>query len=123
MMSDPNMKPAAASLADLSPEDQDEFARRMEVAFWHREYQHTCDRLVESQAEVAHLTAELVLAEEARDVWRKSNLTWKERCERAEAREKALREITAEMLDLHGDGLVSWVRVCNEWDRRAASVT
>jgi signal transduction protein with GAF and PtsI domain len=75
------------------------------------------DSIVRDQdAEVDRLTAALNEAVV-------SMLDMCDEADAAEAREKALRAITQEMLDLHGDGLVSWVRVCNEWDRRAGEVT
>ena len=85
-----------------------------------RKFKSKSFSVIKLEAEVERLTAELA---EADKLLRVHEATDDARLAAAEAREKSLREITAEMLDLHGDGLVSWVRVCNEWDRRAASVT
>ena len=81
------------------------------------------ERLEVAEAHIKRLTAELAERDTTMDTLSAMLAAVEAAYLAAEAREKALRAITAEMLDLHGDGLVSWVRVCNEWDRRAASVT
>jgi len=76
--------------------------------------------------EVVRLTAELAEARKATTVWAENAGKISVKLTQAEAREKALRAITWEMLNdlttmTNSDDV--FVGACNEWDRRAEDVT
>jgi len=82
--------------------------------------------LERAEAEVGRLTAELADARDRVTLWKSTAEGWRNFAKDAEAREKALRAITGEMLaesKWRSQYEIGFGAACKEWARRAKEVT